>query len=269
MSRAFSVWWCLETNRSLSGPPLDFHDKYSNIDRYRGWPGSCQLCLLAGLINCFTISRPAGGPLLDHFCPPSGRRMERAAECSYRQPPCAQRVTPSRGKVNSFRHRTASSWPCHFICMLKAELGKLGWEGALWHVAGSKRRGGKGNRVLVLQVGAWGLSANPRNKEMWSFSAAQEGAGVETAPATPSLVLNAKRRNDLKSIFSLPVWWECLKFQSAFGRSRVGSCASSSPCLCFCPHEKFSLSFVIHSVLAPVLPLSTGSGCWLWSHLRM
>lgn len=124
MSSAFSVWWCLETNRSLSGPPLDFHDKYSNIDRYRGRPGSCQLCLLAALINCFTISRPAGGPLLDHFCPPSGRRMEQAAECIYRQPPCAERVTSPWGKKNSFRHRAASCWLRHFICMLW----RLNWD---------------------------------------------------------------------------------------------------------------------------------------------
>lgn len=124
MSSAFSVWWCLETNR-LSGPPLDFHDKYSNIDRYGGRPGSCQLCLLAALINCFMISRPAGGPLLDHFCPPSGRRMEQAAECLYRQPPCAERVPSLQGTMNSFQHLAAPWRLHHFICMLW----RLNWDG--------------------------------------------------------------------------------------------------------------------------------------------
>lgn len=109
----------------LSGPPLDFHDKYSNIDRYGGRPGSCQLCLLAALINCFMISHPAGGPLLDHFCPPSGRRMEQAAECLYRQPPCAERVPSLQGTMNSFRHLAASWRLCRFICMLW----RLNWDG--------------------------------------------------------------------------------------------------------------------------------------------
>lgn len=84
----------------LPGPLLDFHDKYSNGDRQCGQPCSCQPGLLAGLINCFTISRPAGGPLVGCFCPPSGGRMEQAAECAWRQPPCAKLVTSFCRKMN-------------------------------------------------------------------------------------------------------------------------------------------------------------------------